>query len=1122
MSNEALNFRESDPQTADVIKRELEEINVERALRGLPALTSTEESIGLAISGGGIRSATFGLGVLQKLRDLGLLPQVDYLSTVSGGGYIGSWFAANRLRRPDDVTDSFLQDDHEAVRHLRRYGRYLTPKTGFLSADTWTAIAIWLRNTVSIQCLLLVFLMLVMLLPHFAVPVFDWMAAQEWPFYKVAFGSLAAASLIGMGCLLFPRRRQCIGAWPELVVMLLVLVAGYLIAPLIWSEVELMRDANATGEKKWWEDKAVFGMACFFALLTPLGRAVCLDARKYAQGSVGKKALRLLLLLCSFAIQIIIMAALGYLCGAGLFMFMEKMFDYESVQMNQVIHQAVPTVTASAGLSGLAAFFSQPELLSSVAESMAQPHGMEWAAIVGGPLVLLSFSILIGAGISLSGTDIHDRHREWWARLGAWLFMLSLGTLALELLALKGPALVTMLLPEVKGQIPAAFLWLVTSGLGLKLADSAETNGSGSGSRIKEKLLSLAPLFFFSGLMLTVAALVEGMVSYVVAHDVPIRAYLSWLPQLDGKGTMFVPFVGLLVLLFILLSHFDINELSMNLFYRNRLMRCYLGGARPQADRRPATFTGFDFNDDLLLSEMGATSKLGQSAQQHGSFRGPFWVVNTALNTSKNPDLDVAERLAESFTLTPLHCGFQRAGMGIGSGIQVPQGYRPTNEYMAGIFGAAAAVSISGAAASPNSGYHTSPLIAFMLTVFNARLGWWVANPARPSTWKNERPPAYKGMGWYVLKEVFGGASVSDPFIYLSDGGHFENLGMYELVRRRCRMIIVSDAEEDGAYSFHGLGTAIRRCWVDFRVKIEINTSSISPAVPGGLCRGHCAIGTIRYDPEDPSKNGTLIYLKSSWTGDEPTDLQQYRAANAAFPHESTGDQFFSESQFESYRKLGRHVAGKCLTTTVDYVRKILPDTLLPPGVQPAGQPPAQTILTRSLSRSLMQYWAPLTEGSDSEFIRNTDALVGIWKDVQNDPDLRWLTEILLPEADLQGNEMLELRSIDISQLPESSQRAGRFLCQRLFQLMENVFLDLDLGETHQADDNSGWMNLFRHWVRHDYIQTQWKKSRDTYGHRFGAFWTQRLNPNIGTRPAAVAARQIVIPGVQPPQNPVA
>jgi hypothetical protein len=1121
--NHAMRFRDPDPTCPDVRLDEVEEIQAQRENRCLPKIEALEETVGLAVSGGGIRSATFGLGVMQELRSQGLLDQVDYLSTVSGGGYIGGWFISNRLRRGEEKKDEFLDDGHEAVRHLRRFGRYLTPQSGFLSADTWTALSIWLRNTVALQVLLLLFLMLVMLIPYAGLPLFDLISGASMPTMSEADiqarrenlevwnltqgGMMGLVGLLACFCLMRVSRggKSDVGVaepsarlrkirdfcskwvaglekhpsgrllvrcfqgsvrwmrektkWMDACVILVLMHVGFMTPALLWGLMEV----NELHIQAW-EHERIRQLCMMVSGLMVVTRILCRNTPR-CRGLV------------KFALSLAAQFAVVYLLTLGLaHAAISILLDILSVELPQKL-----------GITNL--HMRHAGFLMT----------LEWRLILGAPMCIFFYSLLIGAGISMAGKDLDDRFREWWARIGAWLFIVSLASLVLCVVALKGPELVMWMMPRLEMRLPAMLTWIVTSGIGLKLAGGASTNGVRR-SGLKEKLVLLAPLFFFSGLLLAVACLVDGLMRFSTEHWGKVYGWLGevlpgqwseWLytPLIKGDGPLLVLIVGLCLVLAIALTHLDINELSMNLFYRNRLMRCYLGAARPGSDRRTELFTGFDFGDDLPLCQMQHRVKKG--------FRGPFWIVNTAVNTSKNPDLDVAERLAESFSMTPLYCGFERLGLGVGSGLleKVRQGFRPTEKYMNGQMTAGAAISISGAAASPNSGYHTAPLIAFMLTVFNARLGWWSANPARRNGWDQASPPVYRPMSWYVVKELFGSASINDPFIYLSDGGHFENLGLYELVRRRCRVIIVSDAEEDGGYTFHGLGTAIRRCWVDFGVRLEIDTRSISPETEGGPCRGHCAIGRICYDPNDRTKDGTLVYLKSSWTGDEPTDLLQYRAANPGFPHESTGDQFFSESQFESYRKLGRHVTKTCFEASVMFLRQTDPGLLDASERLPGAVAPAQAVFLNRFATTLRQYWAPLTEGSDTEFVRNTETLVGIWKDVQTMSDLHWMECIILPPAGSNLSGRLKREDWPVEALSPGQQRAGRFLCQRLFQLMENVYLDLDLARTTSEEDNSGWMNLFRHWARFTFVENEWKTAKPTFGERFAAFWDQQLAP---------------------------
>jgi hypothetical protein len=142
-------------------------------------------------------------------------------------------------------------------------------------------------------------------------------------------------------------------------------------------------------------------------------------------------------------------------------------------------------------------------------------------------------------------------------------------------------------------------------------------------------------------------------------------------------------------------------------------------------------------------------------------------------------------------------------------------------------------------------------------------------------------------------------------YVCLSDGGHFDNMGLYELVRRRCSYIVLGDGEQDQDATCEGLANAIRRCRIDFGVEITINITNLTQKQKDKDST-HVVKGDIIY-PGSNQEKGTLIYIKTTLSGDEPVDIREYAMANPDFPQESTGDQFFDEAQFESYRKLGYH-----------------------------------------------------------------------------------------------------------------------------------------------------------------------------------------------------------------------
>jgi len=214
-------------------------------------------------------------------------------------------------------------------------------------------------------------------------------------------------------------------------------------------------------------------------------------------------------------------------------------------------------------------------------------------------------------------------------------------------------------------------------------------------------------------------------------------------------------------------------------------------------------------------------------------------------------------------------------------------------------------MAISGAAANPNMGSYTSAPVAFLLTVFNVRLGQWLGNPRHKDTWRCATP------AWglrCLLNELFAGTTDEASYVHLSDGGHFENMALYEMVKRRCGLIVLCDAEADEKYEYQGLGNAIRKCRIDLGIDIDLDVKDITPEKDGEPSKKHCAVGTIHYEHADlKAPAGKIVYFKASLTGNESTDVQNYRATHHSFPHESTIDQWFSESQFEAYRKLGYH-----------------------------------------------------------------------------------------------------------------------------------------------------------------------------------------------------------------------
>ncbi len=373
----------------------------------------------------------------------------------------------------------------------------------------------------------------------------------------------------------------------------------------------------------------------------------------------------------------------------------------------------------------------------------------------------------------------------------------------------------------------------------------------------------------------------------------------------------------------------DVNEFSLHNAYRNRLVRCYLGATHE--GRRPQPFTGFDDDDNIFLAPL---ADLGV----------PFHILNTTLNVVKGKELALQARKSRSFTFTPLYSGFdyseEESVSKMPDSIKIqatqatndpevskPGSYRLTknssfrSRYPGARLGTAMA--ISGAAVSPNMGHYTTGAVSFLLAIFSVRLGWWMGNPRIKKAWES----AYPRSSWRALiNELTGNTTDDRKEVYLSDGGHFENLGVYELIRRRCRVIVACDAGADPTCACGDLASVIEKCRVDFGTEITMRgLQDISPVAmqvfPGEaalrISKSPFALGTIIYPDRS---EGQLVYIKPSLIAQLPQDVLAYARLFEAFPHQSTVDQFFDETQFESYRALGFACASAAANAISDAI----------------------------------------------------------------------------------------------------------------------------------------------------------------------------------------------------------
>jgi hypothetical protein len=227
------------------------------------------------------------------------------------------------------------------------------------------------------------------------------------------------------------------------------------------------------------------------------------------------------------------------------------------------------------------------------------------------------------------------------------------------------------------------------------------------------------------------------------------------------------------------------------------------------------------------------------------------------------------------------------------------------------------AVAISGAAASPNAGTATVKQLVFLLTLLNIRMGYWLPHPSRAALpWYTPKGLSTSLLGagsWYLLLEATGSMSTRWPFVNVSDGAHIENLGIYELLRRHCKVIIAMDGAADPQLLLEDLMRLVMYARVDLGAEIDLDLAGIRPLSSGehpsgegaaAASRSHFALGRIRYGD---GETGWLVYVKATMTGDEDPLMMDYRRFHPDFPHQSTAEQFFDERRFEMYRALGFH-----------------------------------------------------------------------------------------------------------------------------------------------------------------------------------------------------------------------
>ena len=1055
----------------DAFPKFLERINTIRLAAMFQRLHNIQTTA-LCLSGGGIRSGTFSLGILQGLARHNLLDEFNYLSTVSGGGYIGSWLTAWIHRHPQGLAGvtaelanvsprSKIDPDPSPIRYLRKYSNFITPKVGLLTADTWTFIGIYLRNLFLNWLVFIPLLLAVLMLPRLLVTI---TLAQPEAARQVSW----TLAIFGYSIHFYGRH----------ILLLLGAALGiWSLAFIIFSRPGVR--AELERRNSFWRDRSTQRGFLIYCMLPLLGSAICFTTY-WAWSGETTKLMSLLVLAVFGAIFTFLSWFIASLILGRLVNARNREYARSWTGFIRLIGAGFVGGALMWLMSSFHGLLDSPVLKYGIGNGAnfswtVWSHWHNWKtelySCFAVPVFLLVFLLAVTffVGVSSFSTTVEDEDREWWARFSAWVLIAIISWSAATTLVFFGP-IVLLSAPKT-----LASLGGISGILAVLLGNSARTPATQSSttltqaskpslvSSIISRALPLLAVVFLASFLAALSLLTSGVFQSVArftnyhlppslnewltniptpgfqhflqtiyggvsAADTATAAKIIHLNVIHHSSTVFVLVLGGGLFLFgmLLARAINLNIFSLHAGYRNRLIRAFLGASRPNHERKPNPFTGFDpadninmhelrpilFDEGDLLDPVGLTlalrnpnnevsrhlmkqdllnninslpgvttpsprlvatlrkdlnavlmdadlcnqpfgkamlsssgfdasrSRIRQLQEQasgrmndlaptdanillnrllletayggmlrHRSLDStPFKlmsVINTTLNLVGGENLAWQQRKAEPFTITPLHCGCYRVG------------YRPSRDYGGNTTGGISlgtAATISGAAASSNMGYYTtSPVLSLLLTLFNVRLGWWLGNPGPTgeTTYKLRAP---KFSVAPVIDEALGLTDDTNKYVYLTDGGHFENLAIYEMVLRRCHIIVACDGAQDPDYKFADLGNAVRKIRIDLGIPIEFFSMPIRASWPTSNQKGmYWAIAKIRYSCIDGPKaaDGFLLYIKPAVYGTEPSDVLEYKRSFPAFPHQTTADQFFDEPQFESYRVLGSHIVDK-------------------------------------------------------------------------------------------------------------------------------------------------------------------------------------------------------------------
>ncbi|MEA2240438.1 MAG: hypothetical protein QOC81_5162 [Thermoanaerobaculia bacterium] len=1041
----------------------------------------SRELSGIALSGGGIRSATFNLGLLQGLDEIKLfdekkqldeklLSKFDYLATVSGGGYIGSFWSAWRARNGNAQNGPFpvaVGDEPESqpVRHLREFSRFLAARWGLFELETWqffaalaTAIVPVIGVGIAVIALIIWFVLGVTSAGYAAsgsnVLLSRWLPGSDltvagarlglfeietWQFF--AASATAISSVIGVGPVIVlaiaanalaiwfvlgvtsagyatPGSNVLLGRWLPLsdLTVAETLVGLIALVVLIWFEKSTLQTEyrNRSNEYPWKTYMASVLLAISISSVVVWGIHRPSKDPRAGQPQAAK---------APAAQETAPPLARQRLDPVGRPIDPEP-WTWPQSQANppQQRHKASSKRVFEPGIR-----WQYFELFPGLHPLWIDR--LRLFAPAAGWLVSMLFLILIRTHLS-----------RWISEPKEGFYRAALDRTVARLLGMAVFWTVMLLF-----LFCAFVLWTRFQSLA---AGWGAGIGAGSGGLYSyaQRLLSRQPTRARTGFLSTLMArfalpllATTALVSIALAVTCGLYAAIDSQSMIITWATVGGPIVVIAFAVFF----YNPNEIGMHSFYRSRLARAYLGASNAASAALNRQSTERD-RDDLPLSDLPP--------------RTPVHLVCCAANDLGGNHLANLSRGARSATLSQF-------------GFTLSNRYEPWDKTKRPTPTLATAMTASAAAFNSNMGSLSMELgsaTTFLMAMLNLRLGYWFHFDP-----KDRERRIFPGLG--LLNEMFSQTRSDDKSqaVHLSDGGHFEDLALYELLRRRCKYIIASDCGADPEVVFDDVGNALRRAREDFGVEVEIDLSVLKPNEKNAS-RQHVAVGDIIYPNAD---RGILLLFKPTLVGDEPGDVLQYRARNQSFPHESTGDQFYDEKQWESYRRLGLHAARTAFHFLTLTSRQVNTPNLA------------------EVFGAARWEWLPVPSVLQEQFLARSSELANIEQQlVTAHPALMrdLYPEIAWPDGTEHSSS---LNATDLAKLIP--------LFTQVIQLMEDVYVSCIMERYWSHPLNVGWVNLFGRWATTPAFRDWWPILSPMYSPRVSRFIEEQFKlPSTRTMPS--------------------